>query len=92
MTHRNEAVPVGSERPSQRSTSVGKTVRRVKDVSGFCIRGEAAREQPRLGGATSEDISVLVEVRWPFVVDWRTARGWICVYNVDRSGRMGVVE
>ena len=38
-----------SERPSQQSTSVGKTARRVKNVSGFCTRKEVVREQPRLG-------------------------------------------
>ena len=40
----------GSEWPFRRSKSVGRTVRRVKDVSSFCARREAVMEQPILGG------------------------------------------
>lgn len=67
-----------SEWPSQRSTPVRKTVRRVNNVSGFYT---PVMEQLRMRGWCH--MSVLAKVRWLFVVSWKKARGrtWMCAVN-----------
>ena len=78
----------------QQSTSIGRTVRRVKNVSGFCNRRETVREQLRLEttGATSEEITVLADVGWLFVVDWRKQGGaYGCAMRMAAAA-LGVVE
>jgi hypothetical protein len=58
--------------------------------SAFAPEGrQVGRGRYREVSATSEDMSVLAEVRWPFVVDWKKARGRIWVCGVDGSGCIG---